>query len=560
MSGARRVLVGGLVPAVAMVAGGLADQVRRAQPASPASSRPTLVVLLVVDQMRADYIDRYGHQWSAGLARLLDHGAWFRLAAIPYLNTVTCPGHATIATGTYPRTHGVVLNEWWDRGAGRLVGCTDDPSAALVSYGRPLSGGASIAALRVPTLADELRLQQPVPPRIVTVSLKARTAIMLAGRRADAVTWFADEGAWATSAPYAAAPVPFVQQFVGANPVEGELDLTWTLALDPARYLFEDLAPGERPPAGWTPTFPHPLRGDGSAAAAAYQRWERSPFSDDYLGRLAEAGVDALQLGRGRGVDFLGVSFSALDRVGHRFGPRSHEVQDTLVRLDRTIGRLLDHLDRSVGRDRYVVALTADNGVARIAEQTQAGGVPAGRIAGGRLADAINRALEPYLGPGKYVARSVYTDVYFATGIYERVAANPEAMQAVVRALTEVEGIARVYRREDLAGAGADLDPMKRAAALGYVEGRSGDVIVVPRPYYYFSSPDATTHGTAHQYDARVPIIFAGPGIRPGEYLTTASPADIAPTLALLAGVTMSATEGRVLAEAIDPGANLTRR
>jgi predicted AlkP superfamily pyrophosphatase or phosphodiesterase len=541
--------------ALLLVTGILASAGAHPATAPAPSGAPTLLVVLVVDQMRADYIDRYGHQWQAGLRRLLDHGAWFRAAAFPYLNTVTCPGHATIATGTYPHTHGVPLNEWWDHTAGRLVACTEDRSAPLVSYGRPVAGGESIAALRVPTLADELRLQLPTPPRIVTVSLKARTAIMLAGRRADAVTWFDDEGVWVTSTAYAQGPVPFVQQFIAANPVERELEAVWTPALEPGRYLFQDAGAGERPPAGWTATFPHPLRGDGSAAAAAaaYERWERSPWSDDYLGRLAEAGIDALSLGRGPGVDFLAVSFSALDRVGHRFGPHSHEVQDTLVRLDRTIGRLLDHLDRAVGRDRYVVALTADHGVAPIAERTQAAGIAAGRISGGRLADTVNRALEPYFGPGKYVARSVYTDLYLAPGVADRLAANPEALSAVVRALAGFEGLARVYRKEELAGAAHSLDPMKRAAALSYVDGRSGDLIVVPQPYFYFSSPDATTHGTAYQYDARVPIIFAGPGIRPGEYLTSASPADVAPTLAFVAGVTMAAAEGRVLAEAIEP-------
>lgn len=534
--------------------------------AQPAVSGPaggvSLLVVLVVDQMRRDYIDRYAGQWTGGLRRLLEEGAVFRGAAFPYLNTVTCPGHATIATGTYPRTHGVPLNEWWDRAAGRLVACTEDPSAPLVGYGRAVSGGDSVAALRVPTLADELRAQLPVAPRVATVSLKARGAVMLAGRRADAVTWFDDEGVWATSQAYATAPVPFVQRFVSANPVERDLDAVWTPLLEPSRYLFDDEAPGERPPVGWTARFPHPLRGDGSPAAAAgvYQRWERSPFSDEYLARLAEASVDALELGRGPGVDFLGVSFSALDRIGHRFGPRSHEVQDALVRLDRAIGRLLDHLDRTVGRGRYVVALTADHGVAPIAEQTQATGLPAGRISGGRMAEAVNRALEPYFGPGKYVARSVYTDLYFAPGVSERLAANAEARAAVLRALETFEGIARVYRKDELASARDTLDPLKRAAVLSYVEGRSGDLIVVPQPYFYFSSPDATTHGTAYAYDAQVPVILAGAGIRPGEYFTTVSPADVAPTLGFLVGVSLSAGEGRVLSEAIESGADRTRR
>jgi predicted AlkP superfamily pyrophosphatase or phosphodiesterase len=524
--------------------------------ASSAASRPRpkLIVLLVVDQMRADYLERYGSQWTAGLKRLVERGASFPLAAYPYLNTVTCPGHATIATGAFPRSHGIALNEWWDRTAKRLVACTEDAGSPLVPYGDPIKGGESPWALRLPTLADELRLQLPVTPRIVTVSYKARTAVMLAGRRADASTWFDDEGEWTTSTTYATAPVPFVQRFIAGHPMERQLDAGWTRTLAPEAYLFDDDAPGERPPAGWSAVFPHPLRAaePWATAAAKFERWDRSPFADEYLGGLAEAAIDELTLGRHGTTDYLAVSFSALDRVGHRFGPRSHEVQDTLVRLDRTVGRLLDHLDRAVGRDGYVVALSADHGVAPIAEQTQAAGLDAARLSPQKMGDAVSRALEPALGAGPHVARFVYTDLYFAPGVYERLQARPDLMRTAIDTLLATEGVWRVYRREDLQDGLSSVDPMKRAAALSYVEGRSGDLIVVPRPYFYTTS-DATTHGTLHQYDTRVPLVLAGPGIKRGEYLTAATPADIAPTLAFLAGVTMAGAEGRVLAEAIEP-------
>jgi predicted AlkP superfamily pyrophosphatase or phosphodiesterase len=519
-------------------------------------SRPKLIVLLVVDQLRADYFEKYGQQWSAGLRRLTAQGAWFRLATYPYLNTVTCPGHATISTGALPRSHGVPLNEWWDRAEARLVPCTEDLRAPLVSYGRPVKGGESPWALRVPTLADELRAQLPTAPRIVTASLKARTAVMLAGRRADAATWFDDEGEWVTSTTYAKAPVPFVQRVVDAHPMARELEAVWAPALAPEAYLFRDAGTGERPPPGWTSSFPHPLAPPTPSAteAARYERWDRSPYADDYLGRLAEAAVDDLKLGRGPGLDYLAISFSALDRIGHRFGPYSHEVQDTLVRLDRTIGRLLDHVDRTVGRANYVVALTSDHGVAPIAEQTQEQGLAAGRVSTTGTADAVSAALEPFLGPGKHVARMVYTDLYFAPGVYRQLQAKPDALRAAIDALLATEGISRVYRKEDLIGGAETIDPTRRAAELSYVDDRSGDLIVVPRPYYYTSS-DATTHGTAYHYDARVPVILAGQGIRRGEYLTPATPADVAPTLAFLAGITMSAAEGRVLTEALAPPA-----
>jgi arylsulfatase A-like enzyme len=227
-------------------------------------------------------------------------------------------------------------------------------------------------------------------------------------------------------------------------------------------------------------------------------------------------------------------------------------VQDTLVRLDRTIGRVLDHLDRAVGRDRYVVGFSADHGVAPLPEQTQAEGSASGRLPPARISEAVNHALEPILGPGPHVARSVYTDLYFAPGVYDRLRSDPKAMQAAIDAILSVDGVARVYRKEDLRSGSDWNDPMKRAAALSYFEGRSGDLVVVPRPFYSLSS-EPTTHGTAYRYDSQVPVILYGAGIRSGRYLSAATPADLAPTLGFLVGVTMAAAEGRVLTEVLRP-------
>ncbi len=542
-------------------------------------ARPKLVVLLVVDQMRADYIDKFQHQWSRGLQRLIAHGAWFRQAAYPYLNTVTCPGHATISTGAFPATHGVVLNAWWEREAGEERSCTDDPRSPVISYGRPAKGGHSPARLAVPTFADELRTQMATPSRVVTFSLKARTAIMLAGHRADAVTW-ADGGAgsWVTSSAYTTSPVTFVESFLRAHPVESEFGKSWTRALPERAYLFKDDAAGEKPPRGWTSVFPHALTGQSDKPDAEfYTKWGESPFSDAYLGRMAETAVDALGLGKGPGTDFLGVSFSALDFVGHDFGPRSHEVQDVLVRLDATIGSLLSHLDRVVGRGNYVVALSADHGVAPIPEQISVEGLDAGRVVTNQVVERVEKALEPFFGSGKpaqdsvgqtpgvsladkHVARMVYTDLYFEPGIYQRLAADAQVMHAVLDAILSVPGVLRVFRSEELRGQRANDDPIARAAALSYYPGRSGDLIVVPKPDWFFVNASrevppgpATTHGTAYSYDARVPVILMGAGIRPGEYLRPATPADIAPTLAFLCGITLARTDGRVLAEALAP-------
>jgi len=527
----------------------------------PSAARPPrLIVLLVVDQMRADYVDRFGTQWTRGLKRLVKEGASYRRAAYPYLNTLTCVGHATIATGTFPARHGIVNNSWFDREAGRSVGCADDPKVSVISYGAPVNGGYSTSRLLVPTFADELRAQLPNPPRIVTFSVKERTAVMLAGRRADAVTWV-NTGArsLATSSAYTSARVPFVQRFLEANPIERDLGKSWVRTLPADRYLFEDAGPAEKPPSFWTPTFPHQLDGDsGKPDDDFYDAWESSPFSDAYLGGLAEAAIDELKLGRGPGTDFLAISFTALDLVGHDFGPRSHEVQDVLVRLDQTIGSLLAHLDRAVGPAEYVVALTADHGSAPIPEQVVAKGLDGGRLGMAPVVERAEKALQQAFGPGKHVARLMGSDMYLAPGVAEKLRSNPAVRDTVLDAISAVPGVARVFFGDVLVHLRTTGDQEALAAALSYYPGRSGDIIIVPRPYWFFVSGDgskqtgsAATHGSPYEYDQRVPVVLFGAGIRRGEYLRAVTPADIAPTLAVLAGITLASPDGQPLEESL---------
>ncbi len=539
----------------------LFPQVLAAQ-AKKEASRPKLVVVLVVDQMRADYVDKFRHQWTGGLKRLIEHGAWFRQAAYPYLGTYTCAGHATISTGAFPATHGMIANVWWDRAANNAVTCTEEPQAQTISYGAPLKvkGGDGPWRLAVPTLADELRAQLGEGSRVVTFSLKARSAIMLAGHRADAATWHDERtGAWLTSSAYSSSPVAFVQRFLKEHPVDADFGRSWSRALRQDAYLFPDAGLGEKPPAEWTSTFPHVLKGPSDKPDAAfYKLWEESPFSDAYLGQMAAAAVDALGLGKGRGTDFLGVSFTALDYVGHDFGPFSQEVQDLLLHLDATMGALLAHLDRVVGPGNYVIALASDHGVAPIPEQMVRDGLDAGWVLDTQVIERIEKTLEPLLGPGRHVARMECTDFHLLPETYQRLQDNPKAMQSVVDAILSVPGVARVLRGETMRERQPSGDLAVRAARLSYFPGRSGELIIIPKPYWVLTrivggvpTTRATNHSSSYAYDQRVPVFLMGHGIRPGEYLTAATPADIAPTLAFLCGITLARTDGRVLTEAI---------
>jgi len=526
---------------------------------SAAPARPKLVVLLVVDQMRGDYVDKFQGQWTGGLKRLVSEGAWFREAAYPYAATETCVGHSTISTGAFPTTHGMVANAWWDRDSQKMVTCTLDPKASNIAYGGATTpNGDSAWRMRIPAFAEELRFQSGGATRVVVFSLKARSAIAMAGHKADAATWF-ENGSWMTSSAYGT--MPFVENFAKAHPMQGDLGKTWDLSLPKTSYFYDEKAAGAVAPGGWELTFPHALHGSAGSSgpdATFYFQWATSPYADTYLTKMAEDAVDQLGLGKGGGMDFLGVSYSSVDYVGHAFGPRSWEIQDVLIRLDKDLGELFAQLDAKVGRGNYVVALSADHGAVPTPEDMQKTGADAGVLHLPELQEKIEKALEPFHYTQPAVAGIASSDVYFSPGIYDRLNTDPPAMRAVLAAIRSVPGVADVYRAEEVQDRPATKSPIRMAEAASYFAGRSGDLLVVPKPYYLVAWSPAgkprdfgTGHGTPYYYDQHVPVLLMGWGIEQGEYYGRITPADIAPTLAALCGVTLSSRDGHVLSQAL---------
>ena len=525
-----------------------------------ASARPKLVVVLVVDQMRGDYVDKFRGQWTGGLKRLLQEGAWFRSAAYPYGSTETCVGHATISTGAFPRSHGLVSNEWWDRELQKNITCTADASIKNISYGgTAVTGGDSAAKMLLPAFAEELRIQQSAGSKVVTFSLKARAAITLAGRRADAVTWFdGAAGAWVTSTAYQQAA--FVGEFAKAHPVTGDYGKTWTPFLPESQYFYDRTALGAVGPPEYGAAFPHTLGGKKDSHApdsVFYSQWATSPFAETYLAQMAEDAVDKLHLGQGPSTDFLGISFSSVDYVGHAFGPRSWEIQDELARLDQDLAAFFAHLDKSIGRGNYLVALSAYHGVTPIPEELLQSGADAGWLSLQEVKTRIGKVLEKsnYAKPADTAIAG--SDIYFSPGTYEKLKLDGKTLQAVVEAIQSVPGVAHVYQAEDLDDQSPAQNSMRYAEASGFFKPRSGDLIIVPKPYWPwdFSATGTgrlygTTHGTPYYYDQHVPILFMGWGIQPGEYFAPVTPADIAPTLAQLCGITLASRDGRALSEA----------
>jgi predicted AlkP superfamily pyrophosphatase or phosphodiesterase len=517
--------------------------------AAPPPDRPRLLVFLVVDQMRADYPEWYGARWKGGLRRLFDKGAWLRAARFPYLNTMTCPGHFTISTGAYPQRHGMILNTWYDRARGKVIDCTDDPAAPLLAYAAapPPHRGDSARNLVIPTVADEMTAQLPLKPQVASFSMKARSALGLAGHGAGVVVWF-DGSRWVTSSAFAPAPTPWVRRFVEANPIA--VDRPWTRLNPLAAYRNDDDDPAEKPGAGWTRTFPHPLAGAG-LTGAPLARWAVSPAADEYLARFAGAALVEMKLGQGPSTDILAISFSATDVIGHQFGPLSHEVQDVLARLDLVVGGLLDLLDQKVGPENYLLVLTADHGVAPIPEQTPDGG----RLQPGELKERANEAIATALAaPGPHLVEALGNDLYLAPGVHDRLAAKPGAIDKVLAALRAIPGVAEAYDGAALAAARPPAGEARGAAALSYYPGRSGDFLLVPKRHWIVGSL-GSNHGSVQDYDQRVPIVFFGKHIKAGKYDRPATPADIAPTIAHLLGVRLPQAQGAVLADVIAPAA-----
>jgi predicted AlkP superfamily pyrophosphatase or phosphodiesterase len=547
--------------------------------ASRDSSKPRLVVILVVDQMRGDYVDKFQQQWTGGLKRLINEGAWFHEAAYPYGATETCVGHSTISTGAFPASHGMIGNEWWDRELQKEVTCTADPSVKNVTYdGAAASGGGdpadsahgstpnaagdSAVKMLIPAFAEELKFQSGTGTRVVAMSLKARAAITLAGHQADSVTWWdAATGLWQTSSAYPQAP--FIAEFVKLHPVKDDYGKTWAPLLPESSYLYDKSAVNAGVPPGYGATFPHPLRGTPESKGpdhSFYSQWATSPYAETYLAHMAEDVVDKVKLGSGPGVDFLSVSFSSVDYVGHAFGPRSWEVQDELARLDRDLAELFTHLDKTVGRGKYVVAFSSDHGVAPIPEDLRKTGIDAGRLNLEEVRSRIEQALEPFHFAKPSVSKIDRADVYFTPGTYIKVKSDPRALQAVIEAIQGTPGVAHVYQAEELDDRAATSNPIRAAEAAGFLKARSGDLLIVPKPYWIwdYSAPGkagrsgGTSHGTPNYYDQRVPVILMGSGIRRGKYYGAATPADIAPTLATLCGITLATRDGRTLVEALD--------
>jgi predicted AlkP superfamily pyrophosphatase or phosphodiesterase len=520
------------------LAGPLASPSQTATP-SPAAGRPRLVLFVAVDQMRADYLDRFRPLFSAGLKRLVEEGAVFTKAMYRHACNETGPGHSVLLSGRSPRSSGIVGNAWYDRTLRKRVNVVEDPAVQLVGGSRGLA--ASPAYFGAFTVGDMLKTTSP-SSRVVGVSFKDRAAILPAGRRADAAYWYqATDGRFVTSSWYVARAPGWLESWNARKLPDALKGRVWERLLPDVasyqRFAGEDAVDGEFDRKDVV--FPHAIRGV-PPAIEFYDNLRRTPFADEILLDFAIAAMKGHDLGKDEATDILSVSFSACDVIGHSYGPDSQEQLDNLLRLDRTLGSLLDEAERRAGKGRVLVVLSADHGVMPLVEVLKARGVDARRADAAQLSQPVEQALQSRF-PGKtgLVADPDPMEYVLDREAIARQGLRFEDVETTIRQALVATGLVEaVYTQSQLMGARPADDPFFDLHQRAFFASRSGDLIArIKRHVYLGGYVGGTGHGTPHDYDRHVPIVFMGPGIPPGQREVDTGPEDIAWALGRMLGL-----------------------
>jgi arylsulfatase A-like enzyme len=480
------------------------------KPAAPVVPRqPRLVVAIVVDQFRYDYLPRFNADYTSGLRRLLDHGAVFTNARYEHVPTVTAVGHSTFLSGATPAMSGIINNEWWDRTlAKRVTSVSDDATKLLGAPGV----GSSPNRLIQSTFGDELKIAGRAA-KVIGVSIKDRSAILPSGHMADGAFWFDPEHLAFVSSDYYFPELPlWVRELNDSRPA--------------AKYIGKE----------W---MGHKMEKGADLDA--------SPFGNELIQTLALKALAAEQLGKHPGkTDLLTVSYSSNDYVGHAWGPDSLEVHDMAARVDKLIGALMQAAEGQAGVGSVLFVMTADHGVAPVPEVNQARKMPGGRLSVGQERSAMEQALNTKFGSRSWIADETDMFVYFSAAAIAQ-GNRAEIENTAAEALLAQPHVFRVYTRTQLLNGNIAEDAVGIRVRNGFNAARSPDLFIVSDPYW-IAGTNGTTHGAPFSYDNHVPLIFLGPGIRPGRYNRDIIVNDVAPTLATMLDVeTPSGSVGRVL-------------
>ncbi|HYB99944.1 MAG TPA: alkaline phosphatase family protein [Candidatus Limnocylindrales bacterium] len=536
-----------------------------------AAQPPRLILQITVDQLRGDMLERHRDRFGAGgLALLLSRGHGFTDATHDHSNTETIVGHATLATGAEPAVHGMIGNVWFDRGSGEMHYNIEDAAHPLVGNdegGAPpdlahrvaRTSGRSPRAMLARTFADALAAGYGERTKIFAVSIKDRGAVPMAGFAGKALWFSTNSGEFVSSSFYYKQLPEWVREWNARRAAEAYDGNPWTLLHDISAYRYgaRDDAPWEVAPAGFGRAFPHP-RSRALQGAAFLSALVASPAGDELLADFAGTLLEEEDLGEDEVPDYLSVSFSSNDYVGHLFGPESVEAEDELLRLDRTLADFLKLVDDEVGLERTLIVLSADHGAAEPPAQLSARGITASTILLSELAQSEPvRKLERRYGLKKPLVRAGWPPYFYLDrqAILTAGADPARVQRELAAALRELEGIAAVIPAADLLARRTPDTPLMAKVRRNFHPLRSGDLHIVADPGWQLLDKEearrtlATIHGSPWRYDAWVPLIFAGPGIRPGTTATPVSTTDIAPTMSALLGVRPpSRASGRSLA------------
>lgn len=513
--------------------------------------KPKLVVGIVVDQMRYDYLTRFWDRFGDnGFKKLVNEGFNFKNHHYNYVPTYTGPGHASIYTGTSPMNNGIISNNWYEKTTGKFVYCASDANVKPVGTSSD-AGKMSPHRMLSTTVADENRLNTQMRGKTIGVSLKDRASILPAGHAANAAYWFhgKNEGKWITSSYYMNELPQWVKDFNTSGKAASYLK-TWNTLYDIKTYAesgndvnkFEGGFKGKE-----TASFPYDLA-SLKDKNGGYTILKSTPFGNDLTLDFALAAIEGEHLGTDKDTDFLTLSFSTTDYVGHNFGANSKELEDTYLRLDKTLGRLLKYLDEKVGKGNYTLFLTADHGGVNVPAYLKSQKIPAGYFDDKAFRNKLKEFANEEFDTEDLITSISNGQVFLDYKLMEKKDLEAEDVEQKLAAyILKQDQIARVYTRSQMMS-GNYTKGVAAAIQNGFNQKRSGDVIFVMQPAVISYPHTGSTHGTDYSYDTHVPLLFYGKGIEKGETTQRSEVIDIAPTVSALLGIAYpNATTGHPL-------------
>ena len=501
--------------------------------------KPKLIVGIVVDQMRQDYLNKYEDRYSeGGFKRLMKGGFMMKNGHYNYIPTYTGPGHASVYTGATPATHGIISNSWYVKSTGKGMYCAGDSTVSHIG-GTVGNGKISPRNLLTTTITDELRLATNKRSKVVGIAIKDRGASLPAGHLGDAYWFDSENGEFMTSSYYYSELPKWVSDFNSKKLADYYLSKTWETLYPIETYIqsIEDDNPYEAPFVGKdSPTFPYDLEalkgqngGPGLIAS--------TPFGNSLTLDFAIAAIEGEHLGKGTETDFLALSFSSPDYIGHRFGPASKEVEDNYLRLDQEMEKLLNYLDKEYGKDQYLIFLTADHGVAEVATHMEAEKIPAGNLSVSYITSQLKGYMSSRFGEGDWILNVSNEQVFLNEKLAREKEVNLGELEAELAIfLLRFRGIKEVYTGTSMRNTDFTRG---RAAALqnGYNFKSSGNLLLILEPGWLTGGARGTSHGTGFTYDTHVPILFYGWNVPAGSSTRYATITDIAPTLSMMLGI-----------------------